>query len=567
MGWLWFCLGTYSLLCMSNAEERLTLGGPYECKTLKFVPGYNFGGEGFDVVKMERKGTYVINMETWDLGNGTCQMATNNYVREKQKLPAAVVFWRTLPKCSIKVKSKVYESSESLVKDSTSSISNNWKSGLNVPLTGSLAVGGTHARESSYAMQKSKQDKYSFTKHEVQCSYYNYKIASSPPLHYEFLQSINDLTPRSDLIAYQQVIDTFGTHYTRGVKLGGKVKAVTSIKTCQASTDGLTDTAVKDCLDAEASATYKGVTVTAESQYCQALKKKIGKKKSFSSMFSDRETEVVGGNVANEDLFSSQASVHKVWLESLKTVPDVVTYDLKPLHLLLKKNHPAQKGLKMAIEKYIKDNALKKVCSESCSIGRRSSVRDPCACVCGGCKNMLPNCCPTERGLATLKVFKLYAKGLYGDTWSQTDGFVHVKYDQQSQRTREITNNDNPHWPETFLFDTIKISLGSKLTFKVYDVDTPWNKDLLGQCSINLKSGTKKNMCTFQHGTFYFSYTVECAPGLQGPTCAEHKSNPMNAKLAEIFHSRNGILVKNMWKLEQAQNNVTNPDVQVYSEK
>lgn len=171
MAWLWFYLGAYSLLSMVDAEEPPILGDPTQCKMASFVPGYNLGGEGFDVVKMERKGTYVITMDTWDLGNGSCMIKKNSYLNEMQKLPLAMVFWRTLPKCSMKVQSQEFDSSESVVKDSTSSITNNWKVGLSM-LVGSVSVGGTHSRESSYAMQKSKEDKYSFTKHEIQCSYY-----------------------------------------------------------------------------------------------------------------------------------------------------------------------------------------------------------------------------------------------------------------------------------------------------------------------------------------------------------------------------------------------------------
>ncbi|KAK5619916.1 hypothetical protein CRENBAI_005284 [Crenichthys baileyi] len=58
-----------------------------ECEA-HFVPGYNLGGEGFDIVKMKRKGAYVIDTETWNLGNGTCKMYINSYMNgENQKVP------------------------------------------------------------------------------------------------------------------------------------------------------------------------------------------------------------------------------------------------------------------------------------------------------------------------------------------------------------------------------------------------------------------------------------------------------------------------------------------------
>ncbi|XP_036421365.1 perforin-1-like [Colossoma macropomum] len=550
--WMW-C----SLLSMVN-NEQLELGGPQDCENADFVPGYNLGGEGFDVVKMERKGSYVIDVEKWDIGNGRCKMYKNAYMnKEKQKTPAAVVFWRTLPKCSMKVSSQTYDSSEALVNDSTSSISNNWKVGLDVVSKASVSLGGTHSRESQFGMKKSKEDNFSFTKHAVKCSFYRYKIVSSPPLHQEFLQAVQSLPREYDPHSYQSIIDMFGTHFTTGVELGGKMKAVTAIRTCKAALNGLSDTAVKDCLDVEASGTYNGATLRAEFKHCQALKKKMNTDEKFSSMFNDRQTEITGGNVNGEDLLFSRTShpnALKQWLDSLKTIPDVVTYTLKPLHSVLNNKHPARKGLKKAVENYIRENALKKVCSESCKIGHHNNARDRCACVCEPSQNIRSSCCPTEKGLATLKVFKLRAKGLYGDVWTETDGSVEVRYGDTVRRTAVINNNNNPRWRESFEFGPVKLSISKKLSFKVYDADSYWNSDLLGKCSFDLRSGQVTDLCTFQYGTFYFSYTVKCAPSLQGPKCADYSPSPMDTHLAKIFHSRNGILAKDMWKLQTAQN-------------
>ena len=72
----------------------------------------------------------------------------------------------------MKASSKIYDSSEALVNDSTSSISNNWRTGLNVMSKGSGSSGGTHSREAQFGMKKSKEDNFSFTKHVVKCSFY-----------------------------------------------------------------------------------------------------------------------------------------------------------------------------------------------------------------------------------------------------------------------------------------------------------------------------------------------------------------------------------------------------------
>uniref|UniRef100_A0A3B4CLK2 Perforin 1.2 n=1 Tax=Pygocentrus nattereri TaxID=42514 RepID=A0A3B4CLK2_PYGNA len=504
--WIW-C----SLFSLVNAEEQPELGGPEDCNNAGFIPGYNLGGEGFDVVKMERKGSYVIDMDKWEIGNGSCKMYENPYLNnKKQKTPAAVVFWRAVPKCSMKVSSKMYDSSEALVNDSTSSISNNWKIGLNVLCKGSVSVGGTHSCEAQFGMK-------------------NYKIASSPPLHHEFLQALQSLPREYDSDSYQRIIDMFGTHYTTGVDLGGKMKAVTAIRTCKAAMNGRTDTAVKDCLDVEASGTHNGVTLSTEFKHCQALKKKMSTDENFSSMFNERQTEIVGGNINGEDLlFSRNSHPNSLnqWLDSLKTIPDV--------------------GLKKAVENYIRDNALKKVCCGSCKIGHQNSARDRCACVCESSQTVLSNCCPVEKGLATLKVFNLYANGLYGDRWTETDGSVEVSYGNTVRRTAVITDNNNPRWTESFEFGPVKLSISKKLSFKVYDEDTYWNSDLLGECSDDLRSGQVTDTCFFKHGTFFFNYTVECAPSLQGPKCADYSASPMDSHLAKIFQSRNGILAKDI---------------------
>ncbi|KAI4899350.1 hypothetical protein NFI96_030480 [Prochilodus magdalenae] len=554
MGQVWHCLISYwgclSLLFIVFAEEKLEMGCPNECKNADFVPGYNLGGEGFDIVKMERKGSYVIDMEKWDIGNGSCKMYGNAYLKNaKQKTPVAVEFWRALPKCSQKVISQIYYSSEALENVSTSSVLNDWKFGLNLPCCISgIMFGGTRSRESQFGQVKSKEDQFSFTKHVVQCSLYSYKIASMPPLHEEFLHAVQSLPPNYKPHLYQSIITTFGTHYITGVNLGGQLKAVTAIRSCKASLLGLTDTAIKDCLDLEASVLD---IVKAEYKYCKELKKKMKTSESFSVLFSERHTETLGGNMNGADfIFSGGSNQHAraKWLHSLKTIPDVVTYTLQPLHLLLHDKHHAKKALKKAIEKYISENSLKEVCSESCKLGRRTNARDRCACVCEQNQNILSNCCPADIGLARLKVSNLSAKGLYGDYITETDAFVKVRYGDKVRRTEVIPNNDNPTWNISMEFVAVNIAITRKLTFQVYDEDILRNT-LLGECSFDLRSGCMNDMCTFKYGTFYFSYTVQCAPHLQGPRCADYSPSTMPSTLAKIFHSRNGILAKDMPKV------------------
>lgn len=71
------------------------------------------------------------------------------------------------------------------------------------------------------------------------------------------------------------------------MKLGGRVKSVTSIRQCEASLQGLSTEEIQMCLEVEASASIKA-TVKTEAKHCQKETDKMENKKSFSDLFSDR---------------------------------------------------------------------------------------------------------------------------------------------------------------------------------------------------------------------------------------------------------------------------------------
>uniref|UniRef100_A0A8C2BHF4 C2 domain-containing protein n=1 Tax=Cyprinus carpio TaxID=7962 RepID=A0A8C2BHF4_CYPCA len=224
--------------------------------------------------------------------------------------------------------------------------------------------------------------------------------------------------------------------------------------------------------------------------------------------------------------------LHAEFLQTIKSLPpfydpDHSNYEGKDTFCQEQKKM-TRKRLK-AVEEYIIQNSLMKVCSEPCKTGRKSRARDRCACE--SSQIIKSHCCPAAKGIATLKVYNLRAK----DTFTQTDVFVLVLYDTQIKRTGTIDNNDNPRWPDTFEFGPIKIRMANKLTFEVYDAD----------------SGVVDDACVFTYGTFYF----KCAPSLQGPQCNEHKPSPMAAHLADIFRSRIGVLVKDLPRLGLAYSN------------
>lgn len=156
--------------------QSCTEGTPRECLDAEFAPGTNLAGEGFDITKMERKGAFVIDMNQWKRKDKTCTLCSNPYLEnKKQKLPLSVEDWRPKHSCSMTVASKLHRSSESLVSSSTSSVENNWGTNLDVDLgkkSGSMMLAGTHSKLADYSMEKTKNDKFSFTSHSMSCEYY-----------------------------------------------------------------------------------------------------------------------------------------------------------------------------------------------------------------------------------------------------------------------------------------------------------------------------------------------------------------------------------------------------------
>ncbi len=137
------------------------LGKEAECQDANFVPGSDLAGEGFDITKMQRLGTFVIDMSNWELKNNTCTLCKNPFMQnKKQRLPVSVINWRATQKCKSSLSSSVYESSESLVSSSTSAVENNWKAGLgigNMVSKMSLMLAGTNSKLAEYSMTKTKR--------------------------------------------------------------------------------------------------------------------------------------------------------------------------------------------------------------------------------------------------------------------------------------------------------------------------------------------------------------------------------------------------------------------------
>uniref|UniRef100_A0A671RFD2 Perforin 1.9 n=1 Tax=Sinocyclocheilus anshuiensis TaxID=1608454 RepID=A0A671RFD2_9TELE len=297
------------------------LGKEAECQDANFVPGSDLAGEDFDITKIQRLGTFVIDMCKWQLKNNTCNLCKNPFMQDKkQKLPVSVIYWRATQNCRRSLYSSVYESSESLVSSSTSSVENNWKAGLgigNVASKMSLMLAGTNSKLAEYSMTKTKKAKFSFIKQSTSCGYYSYSIRSHSSLHRE-------------LKSYLSLVEKFGTHYIVQVKLGGAGQSVTSVKTC---------------LDVEASASVMGrISIDTAYRHCKQNKDKKLNTHSFANRFV---TGITGGHAQDTALLFSSSNdpgAYNQWLSSVPEKPDVISFSLKPLHMLLPVKNPKYDG-------------------------------------------------------------------------------------------------------------------------------------------------------------------------------------------------------------------------------
>ncbi|XP_047428565.1 perforin-1-like [Mugil cephalus] len=543
------CVWTSLMLVLPQCTyQSCTEGTPRQCVEAEFAPGTNLAGEGFDITKMERKGAFVLDMNKWKRKDKTCTLCTNSYLEnKKQKLPLSVLDWRTKQFCSMKVATKLHKSSESLLSSTTSSVENNWKVGLEFSKNdkgASLMLAGTHSKLAEYSMEKTKNDKFSFSSQSMSCEYYSYRVSSTPRLHREFHKAVKQLpkiySPGTKQRFYK-LIDTFGTHYITKVKLGGRVESVTSIRQCQASLQGLSVEEVEMCLEAEASASIK-VEVKTEMKHCQKDANKMENKNSFSSLFNDRFTEIKGGHTTEPDLLFSadkNPSAYKEWLNTLPQNPDIISYSLDSLHELLPVNTFVRKNLRSAISHYILEKGLMKNCSDRCQVGIKSDSKDSCVCHCHNEPAVNTDCCPTRKGMARVIVTVQRAADLWGDHSTATDGYVKVFFGREMvRRTHVIQNNNNPHWAIVEDLGPQDLSGGNKLRFEVWDQDNNWDDDLLGECEQVLSAGVKEDLCNLQHGRLYFKWEVKCAPSLSGKTCMEYKPTPMSQSLKKLYVSR-----------------------------
>ncbi|XP_062382879.1 perforin-1-like [Sardina pilchardus] len=484
-----------------------------ECQRAPFVPGHNLVGEGFDVAKLQRKGAYVVDMQTYRTPNNTCTLCANPLMASQlQKLPVSVLDWRAYSSCSHRLHSATYSSVSSLLHSSSSTIQNDWTVGLDLSkVKVNLQLSGTDSADHAFASSRLRVDKSTFSCHQLSCSHYSYRVRSAPPLSPDFRRALAAL-PRdyssSSAEQYRRLLSVFGTHYIQRVRLGGRLKRLTSIRTCLITLNSLTSSKVKNCLSAGLSVGLG--LLNGSSSSCSQIINNQDSAAGYSVGFLDHRTDVSGGNgwLGQFSMTRNDSAGFHSWLQSLKTNPDLVSYSLLPLHELVADTDVKQ-NLRNEIRKYLLAHALRKTATTTMP-------------TCSARPNVSPDCCPQRIARGRLVVTVLRARRLKGDRWGRTEGYVKLWYGSSYQRSRMIRSN-YPTWNQRFDFGYVDTT--QLLRLEVWDED--WGRDdRLGRCNVYLQQGTHSRSCRVKRGPFYFKFTLTCDPHLTGSRCEVYSPQP-----------------------------------------
>ncbi|XP_045903129.1 perforin-1-like [Micropterus dolomieu] len=510
------CLSLLFFLSYHSPVLSCQTGTGSQCESAPFVPGHNLVGEGFDVVTMRRKGAYLVDVKTFLTPNGTCTLCSNPLQGNRlQKLSVSAVDWRVDSQCNTNFYDYAYSSVSSLIDSYTNDRRSEWKFGLNINrfVSSGLDVGGTRSNVYTFASEKRRQDRFFFSSHSVTCRRYRYRVSKRPPLSFEFSKDLARLPSEyssSTRDEYMDLIHTYGTHYLRKVHLGGQIKRVTATHTCVSSLNGLTADKVHSCLSHGVSVGLGMVTLSASQPSCNKVLQNQGRSDISSSSLHEHYTEVVGGNGwSGEFSLTHNDQGYRKWLNTITDHPNIVSYRLRPMYELMP-NKTQKTGMKVAIEEYLEENAVKQ------------SPREP---NCGWyTPNLDASCCPKDNLWGKLVVTIVRAWNLYGDYAAAvpTDGYVKMWYGSMYRQTH-VVESDNPTWNARYDLGRVRTNLDLKI--EIWDSDLQYD-DLLGSCNRSLMEGTNTIYCPADPGYLEVKYTLTCDPYLTGNKCQHYKPSP-----------------------------------------
>ncbi|XP_076147247.1 perforin-1-like [Alosa pseudoharengus] len=486
-----------------------------ECHDAPFVPGHNLAGEGFDVVMMQHKGAYVLDLQTYLTPSNTCTLCENPHQGDQlQKLPLSVLDWRPNTNCKQELTSASLSSVTNVAESATSVINNDWSIGLELGDIGDVNVGGSHSNTVEYAMVQSRIDKSAFTSHELSCTHYSYRVPNFPPLSPEFLTHVQSLPAQYTTLTqhlYSRFVDTYGTHYIRQVELGGRLTRLTSIRSCLATVNGHSSSQAKDCISTGLSIGLGYVEPSMTTSKCSSLLQNSNSQIESELSYLNHVTEVVGGDgwFGEVSLSKNDSAEFRSWLQSLKEIPDIVSYSLFPLHELVA-DLTVRRNVKNAVRLYLRNNALpKEQPSEQCT----------------GQPNLSPECCPLSpmKGKLSVTIHNAWGMGSGLDPIGPPDPYAKLFYGHIHYQTHHVQDNANPHWNAYYNLGHVAATHG--LRIEVWDKDLQ-HDDHLGRCTVFLHEGSHTHSCGLDKGGgFSFSYTLTCDKYLTGYQCSQYKAS------------------------------------------
>ncbi|XP_063062627.1 perforin-1-like [Engraulis encrasicolus] len=500
-----------SYLCVAHTCRR---GGYQECQEAPFVPGHNLAGEGFDIVTMQRKGAYVLDLQTYMRSDETCTVCENPLQdNQLQKIPLAMLDWRALTYCNQELSSTLLSTATSVAESTTSRIENDWTVGLDLANDRAYkTVGGSRASAPEYARIRSSVDKTTFASNQLACAHYSYRVSNKPTLDEEFKSHIQSLpTEYTDDTKhlYHRFIETYGTHSIQKASLGGRLSRLTSIRTCLVTVNGYSAVQAQDCIKTGLSIGLGYLDASATTSNCRSLLQNVDTKAQSGLSYLNHITEVIGGNKwpGEVSLHKNDSTEFRSWMESLKKTPDLISYSLLPLHELVV-NETISKNVKEAVKRYLIDNAVPK---------QNPPQR------CTGKPNLSSECCPlsTKKGHLIVRIHAAWHLGCCMDPVGHPDPYVKMAFWYWHLQTHFIKDTEHPQWNVEYNLGHIQAE--HWLNLEVWDKDLH-HDDHLGSCGTHLYEGHRQNSCPVRAGVFSYSYVLTCDPHLTGYQCSRYKA-------------------------------------------